>query len=143
MAPTTDGVIIVFFDIQEMKETQQRLAERELEFRTLVENTPDIITRWDHQYKMTYANSSFEKQTGFRIVDSVGKNIGEIGFNKLVVQKWNEKLSLVFKSGKQQELYQAIPTVDGEKNFFTYIVPELDVDGNIIHILSIARDITA
>lgn len=53
--------------------------ENEAIYKTLVENTPDIIARFDRNLRHVFINSIYEKITGFSIKDVLGKTHREIG----------------------------------------------------------------
>ena len=40
---------------------EKSLAKSEQEFRTLAENSPDVIVRYDRECRRTYVNPAFER----------------------------------------------------------------------------------
>ncbi|WP_052700625.1 PocR ligand-binding domain-containing protein [Methylocucumis oryzae] len=53
--------MVSFTDISERKQLETSLIEHEQEFRTLAENLPDSIARWDVETRYTYINSVCER----------------------------------------------------------------------------------
>lgn len=120
-------------------QNRQLLRENEKKITTLVNNTPDVITRWDKDLNLTFANSAFEEKTGIFKETLFEKN-KETDRQDFTVDPHN--LSLVFETGKQQEYYNSFPTSNGELFFHFRLIPELDESGSLESVLAIARDIT-
>ena len=51
-------------DVTERRAAEQALLQREREMRSLADNTPDILTRFDRDLRYVFANSAIEKATG-------------------------------------------------------------------------------
>ncbi|HEX8561762.1 MAG TPA: PAS domain S-box protein [Flavobacterium sp.] len=159
-----NGVVITFVDITERKrnekalraaeenyrtELQQQVEQRTKElkesrdqYQTLVENTPDVITRWDKKLRLVYANTAFEKKTGVSNELMLGKTNAEMGQPKTYSSAYSESLKRAFEQGVTVEHFNTFPTPDGEVHFHTRMTPELNLEGEIETILAIARDIT-
>ena len=60
-------------DITERKQAETLLHKREQEFRALVENSPDAITRCDGQGRRVYVNPALEKLAGKPAAELAGK----------------------------------------------------------------------
>ncbi len=129
-------------DITDMVLAQEKLRKSEEEFRTLVENTPDIITRWNQELKLIFANTAFEGKTGLSLSDLLGKTNQEMGQPDSIAVPYMDKLKQVFVTGKPQEHYNSFPTPAGLTLYFSRMVPEPASDGTVRSVLAIARDIT-
>ncbi|MCX7816745.1 MAG: PAS domain S-box protein [Syntrophales bacterium] len=66
-------LIAIVHDITELKRIEDALRESELQFRTLVEQTPDFIFRVDRRGMFTYANPRFEDLLGYTRDELYGK----------------------------------------------------------------------
>ncbi|WP_295116863.1 ATP-binding protein [uncultured Chitinophaga sp.] len=124
-----------------------RIAEKELklreeQLRALVENTPDVITRWDSKLKLVFANAAHEEKTGKRLETVIGKTTVEMGFPDEIALPYMEKLRQVFETARPQEHYNFYEGPHGHVHFHSRMVPELDTEGNVYTVLSIARDVT-
>lgn len=141
--PTQNGLFVYFQDISERKQAEERLNQREQEFRALAENAPDIIARYDKQLRHLYVNAVVEPITGLSPQDHIGKTIQEIGMPEDLYTCWEENLQQVFTTGQERIIEFDFITLDGTRRYYqTRLVPEFALDGSVETILSIDRDIT-
>jgi PAS domain S-box-containing protein len=130
-------------EIRVRQETEKILRQREREYKTLAENSPDAIVRVDRQLRHIYVNSIIEKDTGIAPADFLGKTVAETGLPAELAREIEAKLRAVFASGKEQIFEFQIPTLrDGIKFYLSRMVPEYDVNGEIESVLGISYDIT-
>ena len=59
-----DGAVLSFIDVDVLKKHEGELQGEKEKYRTLAENSPDIIARVDRNLRYFYINSTFEKTTG-------------------------------------------------------------------------------
>jgi len=130
-------------DITEAERLRGQLQEQEAQMTALVSNIPDIITRWDADARLLYANPAFHGRLGIPDTNSVyGKNKTEIGMDPELALPWIEKVKLVAQTGVPLTHYPKMNTLQGETYLFTRMVPEKIADGSIRSVLTISRDIT-
>ncbi|MGC1394977.1 MAG: PAS domain-containing protein, partial [Coleofasciculaceae cyanobacterium] len=128
---------------QEVAERQQfgaALSQRELEFKALVENAPDVIARYDDQFRHIYINPAVELATGIPFQDFIGKSFQELGMLEEVSADWNQALQMVFETNLEQEIEFQFLTPLGLKYYQARLVP-LVTDG-FESVLAIMRDVT-
>lgn len=130
-------------DMTERKLSEEKLHKREEEFRALVENTPDIITRFDRQLRHVYVNPAIEKSIGVPPSVFIGKTHAELNIAEHLTKMWTELLNSVFETGKEISHEFTFDTPAGKRFFFSTIVPEHNKKGEIENVVSIARDFTA
>ncbi|GEM_PF-1183194 len=130
------------FDITERIETREALEKSESQYRTLTENSPDLVIRIDRDMRYVYVNSSVTEITGESPEDYVGKTMDEMNLPEEFVKFWNEKNQQIFNTCKSQEIEFDFTTLNGLKTYETTIVPECNLNGEVETILSISRDIT-
>ncbi|TZF83693.1 PAS domain-containing protein [Pedobacter sp. BS3] len=113
-----------------------------IDFKAITENSPDIITRWNRQCKLIYANAGFEAKTGMKNGFLIGKTKLEMGLPADIALPWAQSLKKVFKTGMPTEHYNHFPLPHGNLHLFSRMVPELDERGKVQSVLAVSRDIT-
>lgn len=138
------GALAIGHDITEQKKKEELLHANEQQFRTLVENSPDIIVRYNHNLKRVYANAAWERANGISAADVIGKSPQEKSlFIAPVAKELEEKLREVFESGKNIQIDLSWQNMEGETvSFNLHAVVEYDQNGNPNGVLTVARDIT-
>lgn len=119
------------------------LRKREHEFKTLVENVPDIIIRTDRDLNIVYINPAITSYTGEAAGYYTAKSHLKLEFltceGKTLADYWRA----AFETAHEQRGEIEISTPDGHKLFFQiHIVPEFDDKGKVETILSMVRDFT-
>jgi two-component system NarL family sensor kinase len=137
-----DGVLAWDKDVTPVKKAEQAARDIAEQFRSLVENTPDAITRWNRDLALTYANPVFAERTGRSLEAMMGHNPLETGLLPEIARPLMEKLSLVFASGQAQEHFSPFPLPPGTGYYYSRLVPEFGPDGLVKSVLAIARDLT-
>jgi PAS domain S-box-containing protein len=138
------GLIAAISDITRLRSMEEQLNRREREFKTLVENSPDIISRIDRDMRHLYVNPAIASLSAVPIPASayLGKTKAEIGLPPAVVDAWDNAARAAFETGLEQRL-DFDHTIDGRMRYFSgRIVPEIDRDGNIESVVAIAYDVT-
>ncbi|GAB3928537.1 PAS domain S-box protein [Larkinella terrae] len=135
-------VLGIDWDITDQMRAQEQLQQSEAQLRTLVENTPDAITRWDTALRLLFANSAFVAKTGQSLESLLGKTNTEMGQPAEIAGPYMAKLWQTIETGQPQVHYNSFPTPKGELEFYSQMVPELGLTGSVQSVLAIARDIT-
>ena len=136
------GISGVLADITERKQAEEELQRSEMQYRSLTENSPDLIARFDRQYRHLYVNPTAAKAGRYSPHEYVGKTIAETGVPEEGARKWEERIRTVFETGQIVDVEDSFETSNGLQNFHTKLVPEFARDGSIHSVQSIARDIT-
>ncbi|MGB9938916.1 PAS domain S-box protein [Methanosarcina sp.] len=135
------GWVGLNLNITERKQVEEALTKSENEFRTLAENSPDVIARFDRQNRHMYANPAAAESYGRSQEEILGKTHTELGRNPEQVRFWEGHYENVFTTGKPETMEFQYTSPQGKKYYFnTQIVPEF-VDGKVISVLAISRDI--
>jgi PAS domain-containing protein len=69
------------------------VAKREREFRTLTENLPDLVARFDRDQRYVYVNPVFEAATSIPLGVALGKSNGELGMEPASLARWRRPFS--------------------------------------------------
>jgi PAS domain S-box-containing protein len=118
------------------------LAERERRFRTLAENAPDVVVRYDRRRRYVYANPAIEEYTGQPPAAFLGKTHRDLALAAAHVERWDAALDDVFATGRPATLEFDFRTPKGMRSFEARLVPERGADGGTSSVLVITRDVT-
>ncbi|GEM_PF-2265667 len=141
------GTVLVFRDVSELRESEQQAAQREREFRALVENSPDVIVRYAPDLTILYANPAIEQVLGIAPQTLIGRSFKDVGIPADTYEPWETSIRKVFESGRSVSMEVQYRTVRGLRTFHTRIVPEVEEQSpagekTVQTVISIARDIT-
>lgn len=135
-------LLLMLHDVTLQRQAAQVLAEREQAFRTLADNVPDNIVRYDLEGRVLYLNRTLERTLGRTASDLLGKAPHEMSpdgrYDEL------EKTALqVGATGESAEIEQIVPGPDGRPRYHLIrVVPELGPDGRPASVLAVGRDLT-
>lgn len=129
-------------EVAERERVEQSLRQRERELNGVVENAPDIIARFDRNYRHIFINSVIERFTLLRREDFIGKTSREAGLPSDLCDLWERKLQRAWQQRRQVEMDFAAPGPDGVTFFQSRLVPEINPEGEVVSILAITRDIS-
>ena len=125
---------------RKVQERTLELQQKEEEFRTLSENSPDSIARLDTRLRHLYVNPVAKKISG---MDITGKTWREAGLPEDFLTFWEERFNRVIQSGKVEVVESGYQGPDGENYALTSrIAPEFDSEGKARSVLIVTSDIT-
>jgi formate hydrogenlyase transcriptional activator len=115
---------------------------RDKDYRTLLENIPVLIVRYDTQLRLIYVNPAWEKAIGLSSADVENKRVDEIP-ELPAIANLVEKLQKVLKSGTPQKIEFSWASARGKTIFLEFVlVPEYDGHGEMISLLAVGVDQT-
>ena len=121
----------------------QMLAQNARELRSLTNNTPDVLTRFDRQLRHVFVNSVIEKITGRKVEELLGKSNREIGMPEHMCDLWDAAINYVFEHGADTSLdFEWETPHDGVHYYSCRLVPEFSESGSVDHVLGVTHDIT-
>jgi PAS domain S-box-containing protein len=138
----------IFASAVARKRAQALLHAKDQEFRAIVENAPDLIAKCDRSFRRTYVNPALAKAFDLPAEDLIGKPIlscfREAGADvkEGALNQIRQRCEDVFVTGKSCEFEVAVPMPAGRRYFSIRFFPELDLDGSVVNVLAIARDLT-
>lgn len=137
------GVEGVVRDITDRKKAEEAIKEAEIQFRSLAENSPDLIARYDKNLRHLYINPAAFKAGSLANREMyIGKTISEVIMDKTEAKQWKSYVKRVFDTAKSFETDDVFSSINGKKYLNTIFVPEMDIKGQVHSVLSISRDIT-
>jgi PAS domain S-box-containing protein len=135
------GAVLVFRDVTERRESQRLAEEREREFRTLIENSPDLIMRFAPDLKIEYVNPAVEIVLGIVPQMLIGKRFREAGLPEEIYAPWETSVQKIFQTGRQDATELQYQSVRGLRAYHARLVPQMGEHG-VEHVAVILRDIT-
>lgn len=129
----------------ELSEKNQQLRISEQHFRTLSENLPDLIIRYDLDCRRVYVNRApYVRLYGLAPDDVLGKRPSEAWIPaRISAEEFERRLHQVLVTGERAEI--ELDWYDAEGEYFCYsmlAVPEYDTQGRASGVLSITRDVS-
>lgn len=125
-----------------VNERTAALIAKEQESRTLIENTPDTIARYNSDCRRIYVNPAFCHLAGYDSQELLGKRPSEVpgGANSM---QYEDKIREVLASGVNQQYELRWAVRDGrEVCSHIRLTAEVDLNGQVISVLAVGRDIT-
>jgi len=136
-------ILVAGSDITHLKWSEDLLRRHEIEFRTLVQNSPDIILRFDRNLRHLYVNPAVEQITGIPPDTFIGKTDRELGMPEEREAYWRSVVEMVFRTGYEQRAEFDFPGIYGNRYFLGRVIPEfVSKEGVVESVMVIARDIT-
>ncbi len=133
----------VAIDITKQKNAEEELHRQEQEYKTLVESVPDIIARYDRNFRHIFVNKAIFYDTGISPKSLIGKNFREMNIKS---QKYIENaeafLRAIFEKGEEMNSETFLPGKKGAQHYLSRGIPEFGPDGSVATALVISRNIT-
>ncbi|NWJ95001.1 MAG: PAS domain S-box protein [Chloroflexi bacterium] len=123
------------------QQTEEILYGQEQQLKALIENTPDIISRFNREFRYIYINPVVEQVTGLPPHFYIGKNHQEVGVPEDKAVLWQTAYQAVFETGQVIRIEYDFPSPTGLQYYQSYLIPEFGKDGTVEAVLNIARDV--
>ena len=131
-------------DVSAATEARLAVMQRERELAAIIENLPDVITRFDLQQRHLFVSPCIEAITGMPPSAFIGKTNEELGMDALMCARWRAVLDDVIRNGIVRELEFSFFDPQGKEHFFvTRAIPDFDGAGAVESVMTIASDHTA
>ncbi|MFZ2406625.1 MAG: EAL domain-containing protein [Methylobacter sp.] len=134
---------------QYQQELERQVAERTAElnagtrqYRTLVENTPDTIARYDRNCRRLYANPKMIEELGGEAGRILNRTPSEFPGGESV-NRYEACIRQVFADALPADFECRWQSAEG-RQIVSYIrlTPEFDADGGVLSVLAVGRDIS-
>jgi two-component system, cell cycle sensor histidine kinase and response regulator CckA len=137
--------------IAELQQLRQQIGQSQLSddpgndtlYRSLVENTPEIIMRLDRELRHVYVNPAVCAISNHPPEAFPGKTQQELGIEKPLRSFCEEHVNTVFQAGQPLERELEWQCRGKLVHFEWRIIPEADTRGDINTVLCVGRDISA
>lgn len=138
------SVLGVAHDITRRKRAELELQQREQEFRTLAEGSPDFIIRYDRTGRILYLNRRLQELLGIPYSELIGRHPSTVwpdGRYASLQQAVNEVAEKA-----EPVTVELVEPVNEAAGVFRYhqvvVVPEHDATGEAVGAIAFGRDVT-
>jgi diguanylate cyclase (GGDEF)-like protein/PAS domain S-box-containing protein len=136
-------VIGIVEDITARVAAEKALRQREEEFRTLSDNSPDGIFRVDGDLKLQYVNPVVARRMEMPQAALLDRHLEDLDLPTPLLTQWQTAITEVLASGQAQQLETQEVLPAGIYAFQSRLVPEHNAEGQITSVLVVSRDITS
>ncbi len=137
------GILVHGLDRTEHFKSAEKLSRQERELRSLADNTPDVLTRFDRQLRHVFVNSVIEKITDKKVHELLGKTNRELSMPEHLCDQWDAAINHVFERGSHSSLdFEWETPNDGLRHYSCRLVPEFNGQGSVESVLGVTHDIT-
>lgn len=129
-------------EICERQRAKAALLESERQYRSLVENTPDTIARYDQNCRRLYSNPKMIEELGGDIERILNSTPTEIPGGDSAID-YEAHIGQVLADGQSADFELSWQSAE-DRQIVSYIrlTPEFGDDGGVVSILAVGRDIT-
>lgn len=130
---------------QLVEERTEQLARSERHYRTLVENLPDVVSRYDRDLRYIYRSPQQNAYTAdLEGREVIGKTWAELGIPAARYGPWQDKYREALDTGSVVDFETGYLDIKGGlANFLVRVVPEKNGSGQVESLLEFTLDITA
>jgi len=133
-------------DMTDIYRMREAIAAREQEFRSLAENLPVAVIRYDSECRRRYLNQSAQRMLHGNTSELLGlvPGGGGVPASPAMLQHYRGKMDEVLATGAARALDFVLDMLpaDQQEHYEVRFVPEHGADGKIIGVLAIWNDIT-
>ncbi|MFP5322428.1 MAG: putative bifunctional diguanylate cyclase/phosphodiesterase [Acidimicrobiia bacterium] len=139
-SPSGDHLHVSARDITERREVRRRIEESEQRFRSLFEHNTDAVFAFDLDGRFTSVNPATERITGFTEAELLGSSFTEL----MEPSSLDDSTSRFQRAaaGEAQTYETAILDSSGERIDLDVVNSPIVVDGEIVGVFGVAKDVT-
>jgi len=133
--------------IEELSELRQQLKESKVgqkdEFKMLVENSPDVIVRFNQSMAVLFANSLAMKRVGIPSTNYVGKTLTELNLKSNYFKLLENRVKKVFIQKQPSKFQSEFINYKGQHfHYQARLIPEFNKGGFVESVLLTAYNIS-
>ncbi|WP_371372945.1 PAS domain S-box protein [Sporomusa aerivorans] len=135
-------------DITARKQMEEMLERQQKEFKSLAENSPDVIIRFDKNFNYLYINQVITRYTDIEPTMYIGKSLGEMALNAdsaTTARIWENAVASVIKTKKTVTIESKLKLQPFANQLIFYharFIPEFTDNGTVESVLCIIQDTT-
>lgn len=139
---TVENAVERWLMARELHDRERLLAMRERELRTVTDNSPILLIRFDRSGRHLYINGAVERVSGNPPSYYIGRTQRDAGLPESLCVLWDNALAQVFASSLPLTIEFAFEGALGTLDLTARLVPEFDDAGVIAFVLAVTHDIT-
>jgi len=124
------------------KDTIRELHEKEALLRSLADNLPPLLIRFNRELKIVYMSKKSEEFTGIPAHEFTGKTCKDAGLSVAVCRQWQRAVKKVIRTGKIKYIEYSLVSARKSRDFNLALAPEFDQNGQVAYVLGVSIDIT-
>jgi len=137
------GIVAIVRDITKRKEMEQNLMLQTSLFKTMLSSLPDAVFCKNLNFKYTLCNNYMAELMGRNVEEILGKDdVNGLGLSIESARLATETDLKVVNEGQRVSYEEWIKCADGVTRLFETVKSPLTLDGDIVGIMAIGRDIT-
>jgi PAS domain S-box-containing protein len=125
-----------------IRQRTRELEQKNITLTTLFDSMPDIVFTLDTSLRFTQCNKSFLEHFGLRKEDIINKGEDGLGISDKKTEEHNKWNRRVIEESHTFVIEEHIPRKDGAEPLYETVKMPLMLNGEVIGVLGIARDIT-
>ncbi len=127
--------------LERLRTERESLDRREREFKNLVDHLPDVVSRFDPEFKLVYINPAIVRISGLTPDHYLGRTTREAGLPDGYCDFLESLIKEVFAKGRELTFEFDFDTSRGKRCFRTRLLPEFSAQGEVATVLSVAIDV--
>ena len=143
--PAAEGLsLLCARDVTELQRAESRLRRREQDFRSLAENSPDVIIRYGLDLRAVYCNRDIEDRVAVTAQHIVGRTPLETSPPGLRgLEAYQRQLQHTLDTGERGHAELLVPHPNGELRVHAVVMAaEFDAQGAVCGAIAVGRDVT-
>lgn len=125
-----------------LAESEHALRQRQRELQSLIESTPDVLARFDRNFRHVFVNAAAIRTIGLSVDKVLGRSNRDLGMLPSLCDYWEQELEQVFVSRQPRRLEFNYPHSQGDRFFSNLLIPELGDSGEVESVLCVGHDVT-
>lgn len=134
------GFILVLRDVSEKRRFERDLRSKERQYRTLAQNAPDVITRFDRRIRLIFGNKALFPIAGVAPAMAHERTPKEMNIDENLAHAWEESLRDCLYHRERVTRNAILGGGNTRRTLVIESLPEFDESGDVESLLSVIRD---